>query len=181
MKKKFDSDLIIGVVCLAVALLFLYASCTYPNLHRPEFGDYGADLLPKVTSYVMIFFSLMLILQSVLKRVRGKKKNPTGAAEAAAEPTPEEIQAAAAEKKEAKKDALRVVGIIVLSILYLLFVGKIGFLICTPILMLGSMALYGNKKWWVMVLVALVFTVAVDWIFVDILGVQLPRGIFQIF
>ena len=142
MKNKFKitNDFWIGLACLAVSIAFLVMSHTYPNLNRDAFDAYGADGFPLLISRVMIFFSLMLIVESIIKGVKIAKNPQTAVGAGKDQQTPEE-------KKAARNDVLRVLAIIAICIVYFLLVKKIGFVICTPILMFCCMAIYGNKKW----------------------------------
>lgn len=75
---------------------------------------------------------------------------------------------------DAQKE-LKVVLIILTMVVYLLLLKYLGFLIMTPLLIISEMAVFGIRNWWKSIIIALLFTLVVYFLFTEVFMVFLPR------
>jgi putative tricarboxylic transport membrane protein len=72
--------------------------------------------------------------------------------------------------------AVRAFGIIVLSVLWMWLLKPLGFLIVTPLYLLVSSLVMGERSWVQIIAFSVIFTVSVWVIFGPILGIRFPLG-----
>jgi len=72
------------------------------------------------------------------------------------------------------KDLKKIFLLTLLCFLYVYLVSYIGFLYLTPFLMMATLYLFGYKKWIFGVIISIVFTILVYYVFFSIFKVPLP-------
>ena len=165
LKSKYKSNLICGLVFLAIAIAVgVYAQTIHVG--TLNFGAVNSRTFPTICAVVIGLLSLCLIVQSVL----GLRKAP--------EPTKEELEA---EKKERKR-LLDVLAAIILVMLSILLLEPVGYLIVTPLFLFALIMLITPKsvrKPVKFIVLSVVTSVLVYVVFRYGFSVQLPMGILR--
>lgn len=148
MKKKPFSELVIGLACIVLgAVVFIAAG----SLQKVKLGI-GPAGFPKFISIVLVLLGLA---QTVMALSAGVK---------------------APEFKMDKKSASLFVAAVAMSFAYVLLVDTIGFLIMTPLLLIGLMYLFGERSIVKMLIIALVTTGCIWLLFTKVFMIFLPVG-----
>ncbi|WHH58029.1 tripartite tricarboxylate transporter TctB family protein [Petroclostridium sp. X23] len=140
-------DVGIGIFIYVLTICIFIVTSTYPE---PHINPVGASTFPRVLSVVMCITATVLVFQAL--------KN--GGYE------PIKI-----------KNFQKVLSIIALLIAYTLILKKVGFTISTMVLMFCILYLLEMKKYRYLVLIPIIATLVIQYIFQKFLNVPLPDGI----
>lgn len=146
--------------CVAALLgMGLGAVAIYMTLSFKKFKNVpvGPEVFPRIMAVGLMVCSLVLFLQAMVKK--SKKAAPT---------------------LSLKDRGIRhvLLGIALMAAFYLLW-KPLGFLILSPLVLLGLMLLADYRRWTVMAVVAVLVTVAVWLLFWQVLSIELPVGPFE--
>ena len=155
------SDAVVGAVILAVAGIYWHAAGT---IRRSSLDDsIGAAGVPNVLAVVLACLAVLLILRSVVLKAPQAPRN--------------EQSVDAVGPDEAPRAHFRALGMLVLGVLYLLIVPVLGYTVSIAVL-LAAVALYNYRKPTLeLALFAVLGGGAFYLLFVKILDIPLPAGI----
>ena len=148
MKKKPFSELVIGVACMALGVAVFIAA---GSLQKVKLGI-GPAGMPK---FVAVLLMVLGLAQTVTAVSTGVKKP---------------------EFKVDKKAASLFAAAVVMSVVYVLLVDTIGFIIMTPLLLIGLMWLFGERNIVKMLIIAAITTVCIWLLFTKVFMIFLPVG-----
>lgn len=141
----------IGLFLFIVAAIYLYLSYQLPNY---PYAPIDADVIPKGLGILMLILSVALFF-SRAKETEGEK-------------TKRDIP---------KKELLVLVAVFAMIFSYILLFEIIGFIIMTSLFIFFCSWFLGYKKLKTNIVVSLLFPIIMYVIFVNALGISLPRGI----
>ena len=148
MKKKPFSELVIGIACIVLgAVVFIAAG----NLQTVRLGI-GPAGMPKFVSVLLMVLGVAQTLTAVKNGVKAPEFNVD------------------------KKAASLFMAAVVMSVVYVLLVDMIGFLIMTPLLLVGLMYLFGERSFVKMIVIAAITTVCIWLLFTEVFMIFLPVG-----
>ncbi len=150
------SDVIVGLILLGLAILFFALSFTLP-VRR---AGLSPTTFPRFVTIVMALLASGLVVQGVRKQ-RAFAGEP-------AHRTPEETD-------RRRQFAFRFLLLAVLGIGYTQVIRLLGFVVATPLMMAGTMILFDEKKWYRIILVAVISTAVLYGLFRIVFRVPLPR------
>ena len=148
MKKKPFSELVIGLACIALGVAVFIAA---GNLQTVRLGI-GPAGFPKFISIVLGVLGLAQTIMALSSGVKVPEFNVD------------------------KKAASLFIAAVAMSFAYVLLVDMIGFLIMTPLLLLGLMYLFGERSIVKMLIIAAVTTVCIWLLFTEVFMIFLPVG-----
>ena len=148
MKKKPFSELVIGLACIALgAAVFVAAG----KLQQVKLGI-GPGGFPK-------FIGLMLAVLGAAQTILALRGG------------------VAAPKLDVDKRAASLfIAAVAMAAAYVMLVETVGFLLLTPLLLLGMMYLFGARETVKMLLISVITTVCVWLLFTDVFMIFLPAG-----
>lgn len=147
-------DLISGMVFIAIGIIFVAGGMKYKLFH---FGSPGAGFFPFIFGLVLIGFSIILFVVSLVA-----VKKPS-------------------ENFFAQKDSLRKILLAVGALLvYIILLPYTGFLVITSLFIVFMFRFIEPANWTSTILAAFLTTVICYVLFELWLGVQLPRGIWRV-
>ena len=148
MKKKPFSELVIGLACIALgAAVFVAAG----KLQQVKLGI-GPGGFPK---FIGLMLAVLGAAQTILV-LRG---------------------GVAAPKLDVDKRAASLfIAAVAMAAAYVMLVETVGFLLLTPLLLLGMMYLFGARETVKMLLISVITTVCVWLLFTDVFMIFLPAG-----
>jgi len=175
MIKKYG-DMIASAVLLVFA--GVYYSATFElNLKNKA----GNALVPRITAYILAACALFILGQAVIKHLKERKDRSPSVPDIPLEENPveaclEDGAAVAAVKSDYRKVVLTLLFIIVYAVIFPL----LGFLVSTPVYLCGQIFLLmpaeKRKKFWVPIILSVVFTVVIYLIFTRAFLLVLPTG-----
>ena len=148
MKKKPFSELVIGLACIALGVAVFIAA---GSLQQVKLGI-GPAGMPR---FVAVLLMVLGLAQTVMAVSTGVK--------------PPEL-------KMDKKAASLFAAAVAMSVAYVLLVETIGFLILTPLLLIGLMVLFGERNLVKMLIIAAVTTACIWLLFTKVFMIFLPVG-----
>ena len=148
MKKKPFSELVIGLACIALGVVVFIAA---GNLQTVRLGI-GPAGFPKFIAIVLAVLGLAQTATALSTGVKVPEFNVD------------------------KKAASLFIAAVAMSFAYVLLVDMIGFLIMTPLLLLGLMYLFGERSIVKMLIIAAVTTVCIWLLFTEVFMILLPVG-----
>ncbi len=160
-------DVICGLLAGAVSLLFYIGTLSFP--------DMSIGINPRAYPIVIIVaafaLSVLLIVQGAMKmrREKASEKGLRGEAEGAAE-------MAAARTLPRGKTAWYLVILAVGMVLYALTLEGLGYVIVTPFLTALTMYLFGERRPFRIILVSVLVSIVLYWVFRSVFRVPLPRS-----
>ncbi len=146
MRLRFSWDTGIGIGIVLLGIFILINALNMPNMPL----GLGPGDFPEIVSMGLIICGVILAIRSI--------RNPE---------KPKKMYSASS-----LKDILI---LIFLSLLYVYLVSYIGFLYLTPFLMFATMYLFGYRKIPYAIIISIVFTLLVYYIFYGIFKVPLPQ------
>jgi len=146
MKLKFSWDTGIGIGIILFGVFILLNALNMPDMPL----GLGPGDFPEIVSIGLIICGFILTFQSFFISEKTKKIY----------------------SKSSLKDVLI---LIFVSLLYVYLVKYIGFLYLTPFLMLATMYLFGYKKLPYAIVISVIFTLLVYYVFYGIFKVPLPQ------
>lgn len=141
----------IGLFLFIVAAVYLYLSYQLPNY---PYAPIDADVIPKGLGILMLILSVALFF-SRAKETEGEK-------------TKRDIP---------KKELLVLVAVFAMIFSYIILFEIIGFIIMTSLFIFFCSLFLGYRKLKTNIIVSLLFSIIMYVIFVNALGISLPRGI----
>lgn len=169
--KYLSKDVWIGFVMLLGSALYWLNAQDIPI--SPLDGAVNAAVVPKMLAGTLGFLSLLLIVQGLIRaRFRSAPPEPEDQpSSAAAEPG----------RQQRLAHHARAVGLLALGAAYLLVLPWLGYLLSIALLM-GAVALYmGAVASWRFLATVAVLALAYQLLFVQLLNIQLPRGVLPAF
>jgi putative tricarboxylic transport membrane protein len=158
--RTLRADTLLAVVVIVVAALYLYLDARLPTA---RIGDpLGPKAFPALVGGGLILAALLLLLET------WKKRRTVGSAAVAPRP--------AAEKTDDRHVALLLAGMVAWTALYYFWFERLGYLIATPLFILGLLSYFNRRRHATNVAVAAGFTIVVYLLFSTLLGVPLPSG-----
>ena len=148
MKKKPFSELVIGLACIVLGVVVFIAA---GNLQTVRLGI-GPAGFPKVIAIVLAVLGLAQTATALSTGVKAPEFNVD------------------------KKAASLFIAAVAMSFAYVLLVDMIGFLIMTPLLLLGLMYLFGERRIVKMLIIAAVTTACIWLLFTEVFMIFLPVG-----
>ncbi|TVQ35413.1 MAG: tripartite tricarboxylate transporter TctB family protein [Spirochaetaceae bacterium] len=168
MQEQTDgrSDVIVGLILTGVAVLFFVLSFSLP-VRR---AGLSPTTFPRFVTTVMFVLSVILVTQGVAKyrRFRADLRASGGAANT-------RNAHSTTSQTAARRFALRLILLSLLGIGYTRVIGALGFTVATPLMIAGTMVLFDERKWYRIVLVAVMTTVILYSLFRLLFRVPLPR------
>lgn len=152
-------DIVTGFVFLGLAVLFLIMTFRVPD---HQLAQLSIRQFPMIVSGVIIVLSILLIGRGV-KAMRSHGVRYRG-------------NSLSRSLKESvfRPFVLRFVGVVALGVLYTRVFDQVGYLVATPGLLLGAMLLYGQKKWYLLVIIPIVVSLLLYHLFRTLFRVPLP-------
>jgi putative tricarboxylic transport membrane protein len=160
MMRALRADLWLAVTVIIVAAIYLHADY---GLRKANLGDpLGPKAFPALVGGGLILSALLLLFETWTKRraLHDTRIEPRS--------------------KDEKHVILVLLAMIVWTGIYYYFFEIAGYLIATPIFLLGLVSYFNKGKYLTNVLVAGGFTAAVYLLFSILLGVPLPLGPFEL-
>ena len=148
MKKKPFSELVIGIVCIALGLAVYMAA---GNLQQVKLGI-GPGGFPR---FIGILLAILGVAQTAMTLKSGVN-----------------APAVNVDKRAASLFAAAVA----MSVAYVLVVSTIGFIIATPLLLIGLMVLFGERSIVKMLIIAVITTACIWLLFTEVFMIFLPAG-----
>ena len=146
------TNVILGVLLILFASWYLWLAAAAPRRRFPY--DPGIMFFPQVFAVALILLSLLLVLRQVVKRL----------------PRPDEAPPDRLDSREWVKTA----GLLGLTIAYPLLLPWLGFLLATPVYLIGAMLLSGSGRRLSTGVIAVVVTGVIYVSFVYFFKVLLP-------
>jgi putative tricarboxylic transport membrane protein len=154
--RALRADFMLAAVVIIVAAIYLFVDAGLPTA---RIGDpLGPKAFPFLVGGGLILSALLLVLETLSKRRTLEDKT--------IEPR----------TKDERHLFLVMIGMVVWSGAYYTVFETLGYLIATPIFLLGLLSYFNQRKYLTNVLVALGFTGVVYLLFSILLGVPLPSG-----
>ena len=148
MKKKPFSELVIGIVCIALGLAVYMAA---GNLQQVKLGI-GPGGFPR---FIGILLAILGVAQTAMTLKSGVN-----------------APAVNVDKRAASLFAAAVA----MSVAYVLVVSTIGFIIATPMLLIGLMILFGERSIVKMLIISVITTACIWLLFTEVFMIFLPAG-----
>jgi putative tricarboxylic transport membrane protein len=150
-------DRIICAVMLILAVVYFYATAQIPSL---EIGDpLGPKAFPRLLG-ILLLVSVVMLFFETLKKGADKK-------------------ATLKFRREDRRHLQLIGAAVVWTGLYFWLFEPVGYLVSTAAYLLALMAVFNRNKWTANILTAVLFAIGSYILFVKILGVSLPAGIFK--
>lgn len=148
MKKKPFSELVIGVVCMVLGIA-VYIMAGELQTVRLGIGPAG---FPR---FIAVLLVVLGVVQTAMTLKAGVNA-PTFNAE--------------------KRAACLFISAIVMCVVYVMLVSTVGFVLLTPLLMIGMMFLFGERNIKTMLIISIVTTACVWLLFTEVFMIFLPAG-----
>lgn len=150
---RINKGLITAIGCLVVSLVFLYCSRTYPNLDA-DFMVVSAAMIPTIFSVIAVVMSVLLLVKAIVKPEFTEPLT--------------ELQ---------KRGLIRGLLAIADCLVYVLLFKPLGYILSSMLAVFAMMLIFGNRKWWLMVLISVVLPILLYFAFHGLLQTNLPVGI----
>ncbi|MBR5302429.1 MAG: tripartite tricarboxylate transporter TctB family protein [Clostridia bacterium] len=147
-KKKPFSELVIGLACMALGVAVFIAA---GNLQQVRLGI-GPSGFPKFIAIVLGILGLAQTVTALSCGVEAPKFDVD------------------------KRAASLFIAAVAMAIAYVMLVTQIGFIILTPLLLIGLMYLFGERSIVKMLIIAVITTVCVWLLFTEVFMIFLPTG-----
>lgn len=161
MIKKY-SDIISGGVFLLFSLILLAMS---QKIEVSTISEYGGSIVPQGIAVLMAILSFLVVVGGV-KKLKADKPGST-----------DEIEA---DVDSRNKGFIPLAGIIIVSAMYVFLLNSIGFIIMTSICLSCQMFILSGlrrKKIPLFIIVSTLFTLGIEYVFVNVFYLMLPSGI----
>ena len=147
-KKKPFSELVIGIACMALAVTVFVAA---GNLQKVRLGI-GPSGFPK---FIAIVLGLLGLAQTATVLSCGVEKPKFDVD---------------------KRAASLFIAAVAMAVAYVMLVTQIGFIILTPLLLIGMMVLFGERSIVKMLVIAVITTACIWLLFTEVFMIFLPVG-----
>ena len=161
------TDVVISILLILVAAWIWHIADNFPT--GTVVDPMGPAFWPKLLAYGIGFFSLALLIVTLVRRPRSAVAEPAKRVDAADESVEEE-----------EFSPFRFFGVMVLLALYLVMLQTLGYFLGTPLLVLGVLLILGVRN--PRRILLSVFGIPLLWgvVFGYALNVPLPEGVFTI-
>ena len=158
-------DRIIVVCTVVLALLYFYGASLIPSL---QIGDpLGPKAFPYLIGIGLLVSAAWLLLETLQAGKSGVADPPDLADQAdQADRAPED-----------NRHLLVIAGVVAWIAFYFALCEPVGFLLATPVSLLGLMVYFNRNKWVANVLTSVLFPVGIYFLFSKVLGVNLAKGL----
>lgn len=158
-------DRIIVVCTVVLALLYFYGASLIPSL---QIGDpLGPKAFPYLIGIGLLVSAAWLLLETLQAGKSGVADPPDLADQAdQADRAPED-----------NRHLLVIAGVVTWIAFYFALFEPVGFLLATPVSLLGLMVYFNRNKWVANVLTSVLFPVGIYFLFSKVLGVNLAKGL----
>lgn len=163
---SYRKNLTAGVLLALFAVIYLYFSSNISTFTGSGSTPLGARFMPR-------FWGLCLLLLSTILAFRGLAERRAQIAARGAESSPFSLTALL-------KDRYEVILTFAAIFVYIFFLKSIGFIIMTALYLFAQILILSSpeeKKYTATAITAMIFAVGLDYIFVVLLNVLLPKGI----
>lgn len=147
-KKKPFSELVIGVACIVLGVAVYVAA---GNLQQVKLGI-GPGGFPKFIGMLLTVLGVAQTATALISGVNAPKFDVD------------------------KRAASLFCAAVAMSVAYVLVVSTVGFLIATPLLLIGLMLLFGERSIVKMAVIAVITTVCIWLLFTEVFMIFLPAG-----
>ena len=147
-KKKPFSELVIGLGCMALGVAVFIAA---GNLQQVKLGI-GPSGFPKFIAIVLGILGLAQTITALSSGVEAPKFDVD------------------------KRAAGLFAAAVAMAVAYVLLVTQVGFIIMTPLLLIGMMYLFGERNIMKMAVIAIITTICVWLLFTEVFLIFLPAG-----
>ncbi len=147
-----QAEMASGFLSILLGITLIIAASNFPVLPTV---DVGPAFFPKVVGGILIFFGALLAIVAFLNKAESKSL-----------------------KEIFNRRSLLAIGTIAIFAIYIILVSVLGFLIATPLLVIGLAMFLKGKNIAVIVIVAVAVTLLIYYLFLKFLLIPLPRGIF---
>ena len=147
-KKKPFSELVIGIACIVLGIVVFVAA---GNLQQVKLGI-GPSGFPKFIAVVLAILGLAQTVTALSSGGEAPKFNVD------------------------KRAAGLFAAAVAMSVAYVMLVTQIGFIILTPLLLVGMMYLFGERSILKMAIIAIITTACVWLLFTEVFMIFLPAG-----
>ena len=145
------SEIVFGAILLSLSVIFFALTFTFPSTTIAL----SPTVFPRFVTVCMFILSALLLGQGIQKRRQHSGPGP---------------------ERERDRVFIRRFLLMALSgFLYTRLIRFSGYLVATPLLIAASMLIFGERKWYRIVLVAGITTGILYWLFRMIFRVPLPR------
>ena len=158
-------DRIIVVCTVVLALLYFYGASLIPSL---QIGDpLGPKAFPYLIGIGLLVSAAWLLLETLQAGKSGVADPPDLADQAdQADRAPED-----------NRHLLVIAGVVAWIAFYFALFEPVGFLLATPVSLLGLMVYFNRNKWVANVLTSVLFPAGIYFLFSKVLGVNLAKGL----
>jgi putative tricarboxylic transport membrane protein len=150
------SEIVFGAIFLLVSLLFFLLTFGFPELTIAL----SPTVYPRFVTVGLFIFSLLLLVQGLRKRRRASG---------------ERAKIERAKTTIDRAFGLRFAVMAAVALLYSRIVALTGYLVATPAFIAGVMLIFGERKWYRIVLVSVATTAVLYGVFRMVFRVPLPR------
>jgi putative tricarboxylic transport membrane protein len=158
-------DRIIVVCTVVLALLYFYGASLIPSL---QIGDpLGPKAFPYLIGIGLLVSAAWLLLETLQAGKSGVADPPDLADQA------DQVDRA----PEDNRHLLVIAGVVAWIAFYFALFEPVGFLLATPVSLLGLMVYFNRNKWVANVLTSVLFPVGIYFLFSKVLGVNLAKGL----
>ena len=147
-KKKPFSELVIGIACVVLGIVVFVAA---GNLQQVKLGI-GPSGFPKFIAVVLAVLGLAQTVTALSSGVKAPKFNVD------------------------KRAAGLFAAAVAMSVAYVMLVTQIGFIILTPLLLIGLMFLFGERSILKMLIISVITTACIWLLFTEVFMIFLPAG-----
>ncbi len=147
-KKKPFSELVIGIACIALGVAVFIAA---GNLQQVKLGI-GPSGFPKFIAVVLAILGLAQTVTTLSSGVEAPKVDVD------------------------KRAASLFIAAVAMSVAYVMLVTQVGFIIMTPLLLIGMMYLFGERSIVKMLIIAIITTICIWLLFTKVFLIFLPTG-----
>jgi putative tricarboxylic transport membrane protein len=158
-------DRIIVVCTVVLALFYFYGASLIPSL---QIGDpLGPKAFPYLIGIGLLVSAAWLLLETLQAGKSGVADPPDLADQA------DQVDRA----PEDNRHLLVIAGVVAWIAFYFALFEPVGFLLATPVSLLGLMVYFNRNKWVANVLTSVLFPVGIYFLFSKVLGVNLAKGL----
>lgn len=156
-EKKINLNLILGLLIFEVIIYFYVIPNNVMTLSYDIYG-LGSDVMPKLWTGIMFLSSLIYLILVLIK--------------------PKSTEVSKTIQKWSKTKMQKGLLVIVYIAFYLfILIDLLGFYLSTPLFLIGSYFLFGERRIFVILSTAFFLTISIFIIFGKLLNISLPKGI----
>jgi putative tricarboxylic transport membrane protein len=165
------SEIVFGVIFALLSLFFFLLTFRFPELTIAL----SPTVFPRFVTVGLFILSMLLLVQGLRKHRRARRERMQTEGAGTEEAIARRATARRATARIDRAFALRFAVMAALALLYSQVVALTGYLVATPPFVAGAMLLFGERKWYRVVLVSVVTTAILYGVFRMVFRVPLPR------